>query len=227
MNVQLRQLLPVIVVVCILLAAGAGAFFAYRAYGGDIAYYLYEKDHKSLPGFDSKKVYLREAYKAIHANPKDAQNYVDLGSGQYGIQDYANAEKHYLKALEFAPNASVVFWNLTHLYIQTKEYSKAEQYAKLAIERISDKPLGYEALGELYTYYMLDKQSELPDVYKTAFEKTRSNLFLLLLGGYYRDHGMPEQGIEVYQQWIARSPNEQNRQAVEAEVKNLEKKLKK
>ncbi len=74
---------------------------------------------------------------------------------------------------------------------------------------------------------MLDKQSELPNVYKTAFEKTRSNLFLLLLGGYYRDHGMPEQGIEAYQQWIARSPNEQNRQAVEAEINILKKKLKK
>ncbi|MEK7649127.1 MAG: hypothetical protein AAB400_04430 [Patescibacteria group bacterium] len=225
MNVKLRQLLPTLVLLGILLAAGAGAFVAYRIYGGDIAYYLYEQNHKNLPGFDSRKQYLKSAYRAVHANPKDAQNYVDLGSSQYGIQDYTNAESNYLKALERAPNASVVFWNLTHLYIQTKEYGKAETYAKLAIERVPDKPLGYEALGELYTYYLLDKQGELPALYKTAFEKTRSTLFLLLLGGYYRDNGMADRAVETYQQWLALSPQEQNRQAVEAEIKNLQQKL--
>ena len=222
MNATFRQLLPIIAMVCILLVAGAGAFGAYRAYGGELAYYFYEQNHKDLAGFDTHAVYLRDAFRAIHKNPNDAQSYVDLGSAKYGIQDYASAENNYLKALERAPYASVVFWNLSHLYIQTKEYGKAEQYAKLAIERIPERSLGYEALGELYSYYIPAKNSELPTLYRDAHIKTGDSVFLLLEGGYYRDHNEPEKAITAYQTWLAKNPNGQNRNAVEEEIKRLE-----
>jgi len=219
-----QQLFPTALIVLILFGAGGGTYYAYRVYGGDIAYYFYEQNTKHLSDFDTHKNYLRDAFRAIHKNPKDAQNYVDLGATQYGIQDYKNAEKNYLKALELTPTASVVFWNVSHLYIQTKEYDKAEKYAKLAIERVPDKPLGYEALGELYNYYLPAKQSELPKLYKTAYEKTRQSIFLLLEGGYYRDHSEPRKAVTAYQTWIALNPHEQNRSAVEAEIKQLEEK---
>lgn len=223
MNIKFsRQLLPTILVVSVLVLAGGGAFFAYRIYGGDIAYYFYEQNAKRLTGFDTHKTYLQNAFRAIHKDSKDAQNYVDLGAAQYGIQDYKNAESSYLKALQRAPYASVVFWNLSHLYIQTKEYDKAETYAKLAVERLPDKPLGYEALGELYTYYVPSKQSELPGLYKQAFERTKDSIFLLLQGAYYRDHNEPEKAIATYQAWIALNPKEQNRAGVEAEIKDLQ-----
>lgn len=216
-----RQFVPVIIIIAVLLVAGGGIFFAYRTYGGDIAFYAYQQSAGRLSGFEAKKTYIRDAFRAIHANPKDAQNYVDLGSAQYGIQDYRGAESSYLRALARAPYASVIFWNISHLYIQTKEYDKAEQYAKLAIERLPDKPLGYESLGELYTYYIPAKQSELPSLYKQAFEKTGDSIFLLLQAGYYRDHNEASKAIAAYQTWLARNPKEQNRKAVEAEIKQL------
>lgn len=224
MNIKFSQLLPTILIVLVLAIVGGGAFFAYRNYGGDIAYYFYEQNAKKLPGFDTHKNYIQNAFRAIHKDPKDSQNYIDLGSSQYGIQDYKKAESNYLKALQRAPYASVVFWNLSHLYIQTKEYDKAETYAKLAIERLPDKPLGYEALGELYSYYIPAKKSELPNVYKQAFEKTRDNIFLLLQGGYYRDHNEPKKAIVAYQTWLAVNPKDQNKSAVEMEIKQLENK---
>lgn len=222
MNIKLQQLLPATIVSAILLAAAAGFFITYRLYGGDIAYYAYEQKAKGLADFDSRKDSLRSAFRAIHANPKDAQNYVDLGSAQYGLQDYRAAEKNYLKALLRAPTASVIFWNLSHLYIQTKEYGKAEKYAKMAIERLPERPLGYEALGELYRYYLTEKEPELPGLYTQAFEKTGDSVFLLLKGGYYRDHNEPDKAIDAYNTWIALNPNQPAKKAVEEEIKNLE-----
>lgn len=224
MNAKFQQFLPTAIVIIVMLVAGAGSFVAYRFYGGDIAYYLYEQKAKGFADFDSHKDSLRIAFRAIHANPKDAQNYVDLGSAQYGIQDYRSAEKNYLKALDRAPTASVIFWNLSHLYIQTKEYDTAEKYAKMAIERLPERPLGYEALGELYMYYLPARQSELPALYTQAFEKTRDSVFLLLRGGYYRDHNEPGKAIDAYNTWIALNPNQPNRTGIEAEIKRLERK---
>lgn len=202
-----------------------GAYFAYRAYAGDIAYMLYAQRAKSFENFESRKVYLRDSFRAIARDSKDAQNYVELGATQYGMKDYAEAEKNYLKALDRAPNASVVFWNLSHLYMETKEYDKAEKYAKLAIERLPDKSLGYQSLGELYTFYIPEKKSELAQLYETAYKETRDSIFLLLIGGHFRDYGQMQKAIDSYNTWIAVNPSDPNKAAIEMEIKQLEERL--
>lgn len=202
-----------------------GAYFTYRAYAGDIAYMLYTQRAKTFADFESRKVYVRDSFRAIFRNPKDAQNYVELGVMQYGMKDYAEAEKNYLKALDLAPYASVVFWNLSHLYMETKEYDKAEKYAKLAIERLPDKPLGYQSLGELYTFYIPEKKSELAQLYEMAYKETRDSIFLLLIGGHYRDNGQIQKAIDSYNIWIAVNSTDPNKAAIELEIKKLEERL--
>lgn len=209
----------------VVFGVAGGGWAVYRAYAGDIAYLLYTQRVKSFTDFESRKVYLRDSFRAIARNPKDAQSYVELGATQYGMKDYAEAEKNYIKALDLAPYASVVFWNLSHLYMETKEYDKAEKYAKLAIERLPDKSLGYQSLGELYTFYLPEKKSKLAQLYEAAYKETRDSIFLLLVGSHYRDNGQIQKAIDSYYTWIAVNSSDPNKAAIELEIKQLEERL--
>jgi len=71
------------------------------------------------------------------------------------------------------------------------------------IENGPDQARHYIALGELYFYYMPEKKSQIPDLYKKGLEKLPEDYDLLIgLAQYYKEAGDKENALKYYQEII-------------------------
>ena len=146
------------------------------------------------------------ALDGIAKTPNDAQLWVDLGSQQYGLQDYAGAEESFLKAYQYAPKATVVLWNLVKLYEVTRDFAKAERYALESVRAFPKLSDGYILEADVYQNYLTEKSYLLPKIYADAFTQTGSDEFLRLSAQYWQGQGNKENAIKYYNEWLRRTP---------------------
>ncbi len=87
--------------------------------------------------------------KLVATFPNDERAHFNLGTFDFGQQDYPQAIDHLKKAQELAPNYSPAYNLLGYAYRQVNDYAKAEQAFKKYIELIPNDPNPYDSYGEL------------------------------------------------------------------------------
>lgn len=94
---------------------------------------------------------------AIKKSPENGALWADLGMKRKGIEDYEGAKDAYLYAQKLMPNNAVVADSLGVIYGDyLKDYNKAEQYFRLAIDLDSLTSYRYLRLFDLYRYALKD-----------------------------------------------------------------------
>lgn len=183
-------------VVVVIILAG------YLAYRPQVHYYLYKQTVKSQPNFKEQEKALEEDYLKAFKNPKDATAVLDLGAKQFGLKDFKSAAENFKKVLEIQPDNITAQENLIRTYEYMKDYKSAEAQAKKYLEKFPQYPDAYSLMAELYGTYYTEKQSELENLFKTGYEKTGDDQFLLLLAGYYEKNKDYDKAIPLVEQWI-------------------------
>jgi tetratricopeptide (TPR) repeat protein len=87
--------------------------------------------------------------KLVAAFPNDERALFNLGTFEFGQQDYPKAIEHLKKATELAPNYSPAYNLLGYSYRQVDDYANAEQAFKKYIELIPNDPNPYDSYAEL------------------------------------------------------------------------------
>src|SRR5262245_11806815 len=86
--------------------------------------------------------------------------YAELAGNEGNKNDYVTkAIQHYQEALKLDPSASIIFEELTDLYIQTGRLRDAVQQAEDLLKRSPDNVEARRMLGRIYTRMAGDNQS--------------------------------------------------------------------
>lgn len=90
--------------------------------------------------------------KALEANPDAIHLYNRVGIALRKLERYETAEKYYKKALEIAGKDIGLLFNLSRLYIEWKQWFKAEKVAKLVVRIAPDFAEGKKILAYIEKY---------------------------------------------------------------------------
>ena len=83
--------------------------------------------------------------KLVRLYPKDERAFTNLANSYFGQQDYTNAIKYYLEAMDINPEFSPIYNLLGYSYRFLKNYSEAEVMFKKYIELIPNDPNPYDS----------------------------------------------------------------------------------
>ena len=149
----------------------------------------------------------KEKYKK---NPDSFDALMTFAFIYYQLGDFESARDIYIKVGEISPKNYSSFWNLGNTYIKLKDYSGAEKAYLKAIENGPDQPRHYIALGELYWYFIPEKKSQIPDLYKKGLQELPGDYDLLIsLAQYYKEIGDKKNAIKYYQEIIDNYPEKE------------------
>lgn len=105
------------------------------------------------------------AQKAIGLNPRDPDYYALLGACLRGAGKYNEAVAAVMKAIEFEPRSSY-YWLLATIYRSQKDYDKAVESFKRAINLDPSDPDNYLEIARIYLAE--DRYSEAEEILKKA-----------------------------------------------------------
>ena len=149
----------------------------------------------------------KEKYKK---NPDSFDALMTFAFIYYQLGDFESARDIYIKVGEISPKNYSSFWNLGNTYIKLKDYSGAEKAYLKAIENGPDQPRHYIALGELYWYFIPEKKSQIPDLYKKGLQELPGDYDLLIgLAQYYKEIGDKKNALKYYQEIIDNYPKKE------------------
>ncbi|MEK7628600.1 MAG: hypothetical protein AAB421_04275 [Patescibacteria group bacterium] len=126
---------------------------------------------------------------AIHANPEEVSSWLDLALQYKVIDDFEGARETWEYLVAAAPKNAVSIYNLGYLYhFSLKDFPKAEEYFKKAIEIDPVQELYYMALHELYRYSYKQNTTLAVDTLLAGIKQSPKSINLpLALAAYYRD----------------------------------------
>ncbi|MEY4747245.1 MAG: hypothetical protein RLZZ416_294 [Candidatus Parcubacteria bacterium] len=126
---------------------------------------------------------------AIAKNQDDTTSWLDLAIQYKTVGDFEGAIEIWKYLVSKNPKNSVAYYNLgTTYHLDLKDYSRAEQYLKKAVEVDPGSALPYLALGELYRYSYKQDSSLAADILKQGIAKMQLPQRIDLevaLGSYY------------------------------------------
>ncbi len=163
-----------------------------------------EKIKKQMPDLDRKivvKINIPEEtkntaitkIKEIAAELKNdydsRENWLNLGIWQKTIGDYEGARQTWEFVILIRPNDPVAYHNLGDLYSQFLiDFSKAEKYYLLAIEKEPETSFYYMKLHEFYRYFL--KKSDLAEsILVKGIKATGDSALKTILESYRKDIG--------------------------------------
>ncbi len=211
------------VVIVALLAAG-GIYYFLKIKNNTPAF-PYVIDFSNVQGVSSEQLQrMKDDYQRAKESylkaPGNDNSLMIIGFLYYQLKDFTKAKEVYIKAAEARPNNYNSYWNLANTCLQLKDYPCAEQGFLKAIETGSNYAKHYVALTELYSSYMPEKKSQIPDILKKGLQVLPKDYDLLIgLAQYYAGAGDKTNAIKYYQEIIKNYP--QYKQQIEEEIKNL------
>ncbi|MDO8604768.1 MAG: hypothetical protein Q7K40_05255 [bacterium] len=123
---------------------------------------------------------------ALKKDPKNVDNWIELGLQRKAIGDYEGARDawEYAKALD--PQNVVPWGNLGDLYhFYLKNYTKSEENWKKLIALKPSYVHGYRGLYELYMYSMKEKSTQIPVFLNEGIRKNPTSTDLKALFADY------------------------------------------
>jgi tetratricopeptide (TPR) repeat protein len=144
--------------------------------------------------------------KLLVSFPSDKR--VQAGAGMYyfGINDFSNALKHFLKATELDKNYSSAYNMIGYCQSALNNYPEAEKAFQTYIKLIPDRGNPYDSYGELLL--KMGKYDESIVQYKKAFEKDPINFASSLtgIGDNYLFKGDYETARKYYLDYYDKAP---------------------
>jgi len=205
--------------------------------GGGLAGYSYQQKQKD-DKFLSTNPQTKEAYELVKKregqlkkDKNDYDAYMSLGFNWKGIGEVAKNDKYLWKSVK-AYNAVIRKWgnkaylpflNQANVYISLKEYERAEDDLKIALEIDVGEQNLYIALADLYKNYMNKDNKEIKAVYEKGLKTVigRGNL-VVSYAAYLRDLGEYKEAIKYYKMLEQAYPNIPTYSSM---VKDLESKI--
>ncbi len=145
-----------------------------------------------------------DAFKAVLAdierNPDTPSVWIELGNIKKFFGDYQGAIAAWRYVILIRPKHSTSYNNLGDLYWHyLRDFPKAEESYRKAIENFSDNLGLYKDLSDLYRYDYKEKAHLADDILLDALKvQPKSVTALAWLGGYYRDTGNKEKAREYF-----------------------------
>ena len=129
-----------------------------------------------------------------------------VGIGLYldilGQKDKAIAQYEYL--ISVRPNYSVALGNLAWIYVEHKEYEKAEYYYDRLIEEYSSASKWYIRLADVYRTEEIDKKDQVRPLIERGLENLpKSTILMFYLARFYEEEKEYELAIEWYEKVLA------------------------
>lgn len=163
----------------------------------------------SLPDFyteEAEKIMMAKIESAV-ADIEDGANlgeWLTLANLRSNIEDYGGAEEIYIYLNKVFPTNSISFVNLGNLYhLYIKDYLKAEENLKKAVENSPSNLHNIRSLYELYLYSYKQDTDLAKNTLITALELDPKNIdIMVLLADYYRDNEDGENAKSYYRQAI-------------------------
>ncbi len=223
-NLRNKKLILAIIIVAVLIGAGAFELVKTKPWQSKPEGFPYAIDFSEIQNISGEQLErLKQNYQTAKEKYEKAPNsfsaLMTFAFVYYQIGDYENARDVYIKVGENSPKNYNSFWNLGNTYMKLQDYVNAEKAYLKTIENGPDQSRHYLALGELY-WYMPEKKSQIPDLYKKGLETLPGNYDLLIaLAQYYKDAGDKTNAIKYYQEIIEKYPD--SKEAIEEEIRNL------
>jgi tetratricopeptide (TPR) repeat protein len=156
---------------------------------------------------------------ALEINPESAKAHGYLGFLYHETGEIEDAIKHYKEAIELMPNSGSHF-GLGEIYLDRKEYDKAENEYLTHIKYRPKYAQAYFALGELYL--VTDRKQKALEYYTKAFEIDVSKIYAIINAGrIYESWGNYEKAIEIYSNAMKRVQSVPLTEALEQAQKKL------
>ena len=124
-------------------------------------------DYAETNDLAKAKIHIEEA---IRLNPFSSRSYNTLGTIFVKELDYSQAEKKFLHSIELDPTFSLPIYNLTDLYIITKQESKAVDFLEGILQNNPFYKIKRNILSQLAILYFKEKN------FDKSFEKIESIL---------------------------------------------------
>jgi len=153
------------------------------------------------------RVVLEQNTKTVKDNlretPTDYSSWLDLAIQYKTVGDHEGAEEVWVYLTKAAPTLSVAYHNLGNMYhLDLKEFEKAEENYKKAIELAPNEIIHWFGLHELYRYSYKTDSSLAVKVLEDAldqFKGTNSEVDIYaMFAGYYKQRGEKKDAIEYY-----------------------------
>ena len=212
-HISVRKLPLKILLILLLLAAGAGSYFVVRWYlGNTLAEYfdpgqgtldaahlaaslapddplahwrIAQVSQKTLP-LDQQAAAVAEYEKAVSLSPNDYRFWMTLGTAQEQAGNAAQAEMALKRAVALAPAYSYPHWYLGNLLLRNGRYDEA--FAELRLASQADPELLPQLFNVVWEIYSND-----PEALKNAVGQSaaaRASFALYLLGRKRVDDGL-------------------------------------
>ena len=150
---------------------------------------------------------LKEFLHAEELNPYDGDIQMALGQSYQMKKAYAEAERHYLRALEFDDDNPLFQNNLAALYLDLQRWDDALRYFRRAADNLlfSNSEVALAGMGFVYT-----RKGDVPAAiaaYQQALERNpRYQLPRLRLSELYLGQGKPEAALQELDRVLAAVP---------------------
>jgi len=158
-------------------------------------------------------------HKIVETDPKDHLAWTDLGTMQYALGNTAEAERSYARALSVRPDLLAAAVNLGRLRIATKNFDRAVEVLKPAVEKHPQSSDANQLLGE--ACLQTGKNDEAIRYFNEAIRldphgKADAHLRLAMI---HDAAGRKDKAAAELEQFIAKRPDSPDRQKFEQYVK--------
>ncbi len=142
--------------------------------------------------FDLSLEDLNKQYQKLKEGDHIYIRWLNVGIIRKRFMDYEGAEGAWLKAIDYAPEQSLVIGNLADMYLfDMGEYEKAEEYYQKALNMRTNNYNYYVGLVSLYRFNMTEKAHLIEGIMVEAAEKNpaEAGAYYLYLAGYFAREG--------------------------------------
>lgn len=156
----------------------------------------------------------------VGSDAQDYEAWLELGTAHLFQEDFAGAEKAYLRAAEARPAAALPHVNLGRLRLLRKDYEGAAAALSKAVELRPPSPDANLLLGE--TYLQLKKGSKAVPYLEEAARLGRPEAHLRL-AALYNAAGLKERAAAEYEQFLSKKPDSPDRKRLEQYIRENKK----
>ena len=145
----------------------------------------------------------------IEENVVDASVGIGLYLDILGKTDKAIAQYEYL--ISIRPNYSVALGNLAWIYVEHKEYKKAEHYYDRLLEEYPSSSKWYIRLADVYRTQEIDKKDQVQPLIERGLKNLpKSTTLMFYLARFHEDEKEHELAINWYEKILEINPDDES-----------------
>lgn len=223
-KIMMKKYLILVIIIIVLLAAGGTAGYSY--------WQKIKEDRFLSNNPQTKASYelIKKREEEIRKNKNDYNAYMSLAFNWKGIGEATRNDKYLRQAASiydavikrWGAKAYLPFLNQANVYIELKEYARAERNLKISLDIDPGEQNLYVALADLYRNYMSRDSQIIKSVYEQGIKRVVGGGNLVVnYASYLNDIGDYTESLKYYKMLAQAYPNN----GYQTLVKELEEKI--